>query len=79
MSRIENRLKRLEQVIGEPGACHCGRGGKPGAVVYYEGQAKPSGICPDCGGKRVIIAIVYESPWPQHRAGEQFAQFSQYE
>jgi hypothetical protein len=79
MSRIGSRLKQLEKQVGERGACHCGRGGKPGAAVYYpdEGQPQPSDICPDCGGKRMIIAVVYESPWPQHCATEPFAQFSQ--
>jgi hypothetical protein len=86
MSRIASRLKRLEKAVGERGACHCGRGGKPGAAFYYpdEGQAEPSSVCPSCGGKRMIIAIVYES-WqsPSHGAAEQpplmepFEQFSQ--
>jgi hypothetical protein len=79
MSRIKSRLKRLEKVVGERGACHCGRGGKPSSALYYPGesQAQPSDLCPDCGGKRVIIAVVYESPWPKHRTTEPFAQFSQ--
>jgi hypothetical protein len=85
-SRIESRLKRLEKQIGERGACHCGRAGKPCAAFYYpdEGQAQPSDICLTCGGKRMIIAIVYES-WgsPNQGAAEQpplnepFEQFSQ--
>lgn len=63
IKRIESRLKRLEKQVGKRGACDCGRDGKPGAAVYYpdEGQAEPSNICPSCGGKRMIIAIVYES------------------
>ena len=79
MSRIESRLKRLEKQVGERGACHCGRDGKPVAAFYYpdEGEAEPSYICSSCGGKRMIIAVVYESPWPKHRATEQSAQFSQ--
>jgi hypothetical protein len=82
MSRIESRLKRLEKQEGERGACHCGRGGKPGAAFYYpdEGQAQPSDICPDCGGKRMIIAIVYDESWqsPNHGSPlqEPFEQFS---
>ena len=65
MSRLESRLRRLEKIIGERGACHCGRNGKPGLAVYYPdaGQDQPSPICPTCGGKRMIVAIVYESQW----------------
>ena len=65
MNRLESRLRRLEKIIGERGACHCGRDGKPSMAVYYpdEGQAHPSVICPTCGGKRMIVAIVYESQW----------------
>ena len=73
MSRIESRLKRLEKQVGKPGTCHCGRGGKPGAAVYYpdEGQPQPSGTCPECGGNRMIFAIVYESPqWPNYHGAE---------
>ena len=33
MSRIESRLKQLEKQVGERGTCHCGRDGKPGAVI----------------------------------------------
>ena len=70
MSRIESRLRRLEKAIGERGACHCGRDGKPGMAVYYPaaGQDEPSAICPTCGGKRMIIANVYDPQWGLNNA-----------
>jgi hypothetical protein len=61
MRRIESRLQRLEKIVGEPGACRCGRDGKPNMAVFYPDQPQHSDICPDCGGKRMVIAIVYES------------------
>lgn len=61
-ARIASRLKKAETVLGVRRECSCGPQGKQCTAVYYPGEAQPSSICPSCGGRRVIIGVVYEPP-----------------
>ena len=55
---IESRLRKAEKAIGAAGECSCW---PRRLAVYYEDEPRPSGPCPDCGGERPILHVVFES------------------
>jgi len=58
MGRIDSRLDKVEKLTGARGGCSCARR----LAAYYpdRGEVKPSNICPACGGRRVVLCVVFE-------------------
>ena len=58
---IEGQLRKAEKAIGATGECSCW---PRNLAVYYEDDPRPSSLCPDCGGERVILHVVYDVAQP---------------